>query len=103
MASREYEISIGGRELTVVATYLRAQRGLFERGGGQITPDEPAGYEIESISEGGVELNAEEFDALYDDVVAALFESDEDPPERYDADAEYDRRVQEEIDDAIGL
>ena len=40
----------------VFGKYNRAMRGIFEKGGGQITPDEPATFDISSVTFKGEDI-----------------------------------------------
>jgi hypothetical protein len=52
--------------LDVDATYHKAIRGYREPGGGQIEPDEPAGWEIDGVTCRGypIELNDDDMERL---------------------------------------
>ena len=44
-----HEITLGGLKLDVHYRHYPASRGLFEKGGGQLSPDEPESYEVEDV------------------------------------------------------
>lgn len=49
-------------------------RGVYEKGGGQISPDEPESYEILKAKCNGVDIDPSE--ELQDSLVTLLFEQD---------------------------
>ena len=66
------EISVGGcgleHEAEVRYIHEKAMRGIFEKGGGQITPDEPENAEILSVKIGKHDIA----DLLTDEQIQAV-------------------------------
>lgn len=48
------EVCIGDDVYTVTAWHNPYYPGIYEKGGGQITPDEPEHYEILSVKKNGI-------------------------------------------------
>ncbi len=52
----DFQITVN---LTVYATWQKGLRGYHEKGGQQIDPDEPAGWEVESVRWGKTDITSE--------------------------------------------
>lgn len=63
-------ITFAGVKLAIDYTYHPYYRGVYEKGGGQISPDEPAHVEIEEVKVAGTDISLynlfDQLDAIRD-------------------------------------
>ena len=81
--------TIEAEDCEITGEYIHARRGIFEKGGGQITPDEPAYFEVEKVMYRGVDIFSLLSEAQLDSIEVAAQED-------WAAEAQnaYDDRVQ---------
>ena len=72
------EVCLGDDVYEVVCRYIPPFKGIFEKGGGQISPDEPDTYEIYSIKNDGVELTGDEWNDVEEPIILKLLEEKQD-------------------------
>lgn len=72
------EVCLGDDTYTVTCAHIPYYRGIYEKGGLQVSPEEPETYEIYEISLDGTPLTGDEWNDVEEAIILKLLEEDGD-------------------------